>query len=173
MRFPDRLPFTPSALLAAALRHRPDRIIFGEIRDECANDLLAGNEHRPRWNPHNVAREIGVGCAFSRLSNLALSARDPTSITAFIRSETAEAIDFVLYCERDHNGQSAESVSLISVTGYDFAPPRAFETERPLPGGRQLADTPLEGSFRASIFPVFAQRIHSHPAQEEHRTCHC
>ena len=37
---PGQTAVLPSALLAAALRHRPDRIIFGEIRDECANDLL-------------------------------------------------------------------------------------------------------------------------------------
>ncbi len=30
----------PSELLAAALRHRPDRIIIGEIRNECVHDLL-------------------------------------------------------------------------------------------------------------------------------------
>ena len=31
---------TPSELVAAALRHRPDRIIMGEIRNECGYDLL-------------------------------------------------------------------------------------------------------------------------------------
>jgi pilus assembly protein CpaF len=37
---PGQVAITPSQLLAAALRHRPDRIIMGEIRDECGYDLL-------------------------------------------------------------------------------------------------------------------------------------
>jgi type IV secretory pathway ATPase VirB11/archaellum biosynthesis ATPase len=37
---PGQVSVTPSQLVAAALRHRPDRIIMGEIRDECGYDLL-------------------------------------------------------------------------------------------------------------------------------------
>src|SRR6201996_9807835 len=37
---PGQVAITPSQLVAAALRHRPDRIIMGEIRDECGYDLL-------------------------------------------------------------------------------------------------------------------------------------
>lgn len=37
---PGQVAVTPSELLAAALRHRPDRIIMGEIRNECGYDLL-------------------------------------------------------------------------------------------------------------------------------------
>jgi len=37
---PGQVAITPSELLAAALRHRPDRIIMGEIRNECGYDLL-------------------------------------------------------------------------------------------------------------------------------------
>ena len=36
---PGQVAVTPSELLAAALRHRPDRIIMGEIRNECGYDL--------------------------------------------------------------------------------------------------------------------------------------
>ena len=36
---PGQVAVTPSQLVAAALRHRPDRIIMGEIRDECGYDL--------------------------------------------------------------------------------------------------------------------------------------
>ena len=53
---PGQVAILPSALLAAALRHRPDRIIFGEIRDECANDLLQAMNTRPRRNAHHAAR---------------------------------------------------------------------------------------------------------------------
>lgn len=37
---PGQVAITPSELVAAALRHRPDRIIMGEIRNECGYDLL-------------------------------------------------------------------------------------------------------------------------------------
>jgi pilus assembly protein CpaF len=44
-----------------------------------------------------------------------------------MRSETAEAIDFVLYCERDHTGQR-QVRELITVNGYSAAD-QSFETE--------------------------------------------
>ena len=34
---PGQVAITSSQLLAAALRHHPDRIIMGEIRDECGD----------------------------------------------------------------------------------------------------------------------------------------
>jgi pilus assembly protein CpaF len=37
---PGQVAITASQLVAAALRHRPDRIVMGEIRDECGYDLL-------------------------------------------------------------------------------------------------------------------------------------
>ena len=64
--------------------------------------------------------------ALSRLSDLALSAR-PNLNHSFIRSETAEAIDFVLYCERDHAGRR-QVRELIIVKGYNHAE-QSFETE--------------------------------------------
>jgi pilus assembly protein CpaF len=50
---PGQVAITSSQLLAAALRHHPDRIIMGEIRDECGYDLLQALntgtvEHCPR-----------------------------------------------------------------------------------------------------------------------------
>ena len=62
----------------------------------------------------------------NRLSNLALSAR-PNLNHAFMRSETAEAIDFVLYCERDHTGRRRVR-ELITVDGYSHAD-QSFQTE--------------------------------------------
>ena len=44
-----------------------------------------------------------------------------------MRSETAEAIDFALYCERAANGRR-QVRELITVNGYDHAEQR-FETE--------------------------------------------
>jgi pilus assembly protein CpaF len=64
--------------------------------------------------------------ALNRLSNLALSAR-PNLNHAFMRSETAEAIDFALYCERAGNGRR-QVRELILVNGYDHGEQR-FDTE--------------------------------------------
>lgn len=115
---PGQVAVTPSELLAAALRHRPDRIIFGEIRDECANDLLQAM-NTGHGGTLTTLHAKSAEDALSRLSNLALSAR-PNINHSFIRSETAEAIDFVLYCEREQNGRRRVR-ELIEVKGYDFA----------------------------------------------------
>jgi len=68
--------------------------------------------------------------ALNRLSNLALSAR-PNLNHGFMRSETAEAIDFVLYCERDHTGKR-QVRELITVTGYNHST-ETFQTEQLYP----------------------------------------
>jgi pilus assembly protein CpaF len=122
---PGQVAILPSALLAAALRHRPDRIIFGEIRDECANDLLQAM-NTGHGGTLTTLHAKSAWDALSRLSNLALSAR-PNINHSFIRSETAEAIDFVLYCERLQCGKRRVR-ELIEVKGYDFAT-QAFLTE--------------------------------------------
>ena len=100
---PGQVAVTPSQLLAAALRHRPDRIIMGEIRDECGYDLLQAM-NTGHGGTLSTIHAKSAWDALNRLSDLALSAR-PNLNHAFMRSETAEAIDFVLYCERDHAGR--------------------------------------------------------------------
>ena len=116
---------TPSELLAAALRHRPDRIIMGEIRNECGYDLLQAM-NTGHGGTLSTIHAKSAWDALNRLSNLALSAR-PNLNHAFMRSETAEAIDFALYCERAANGRR-QVRELITVKGYDHAEQR-FETE--------------------------------------------
>jgi pilus assembly protein CpaF len=122
---PGQVAIPPSALLAAALRHRPDRIIFGEIRDGCANDLLQAM-NTGHGGTLTTLHAKSAWDALSRLANLALSAQSNIN-HSFIRSETAEAIDFVLYCEREASGRRRVR-ELIAVTGYDFAT-QSFKTE--------------------------------------------
>jgi pilus assembly protein CpaF len=122
---PGQVAITPSQLLAAALRHRPDRIIMGEIRDECGYDLLQAM-NTGHGGTLSTIHAKSAWDALNRLSDLALSAR-PNLNHAFVRSETAEAIDFVLYCERDHTGKRRVR-ELISVNGYSHAD-QSFETE--------------------------------------------
>ena len=112
---PGQVAITPSELLAAALRHRPDRIIMGEIRNECGYDLLQAM-NTGHGGTLSTIHAKSAWDALNRLSNLALSARANLN-HAFIRSETAEAIDFVLYCERDPSGRRRVR-ELITVSGY-------------------------------------------------------
>ena len=100
---PGQVAIRPSQLLAAALRHRPDRIIMGEIRDECGYDLLQAM-NTGHGGTLSTIHAKSAWDALNRLSDLALSARANLN-HAFIRAETAEAIDFVLYCERDASGR--------------------------------------------------------------------
>jgi pilus assembly protein CpaF len=122
---PGQVAITPSELLAAALRHRPDRIIMGEIRNECGYDLLQAM-NTGHGGTLSTIHAKSAWDALNRLSNLALSAR--TNLNhAFIRSETAEAIDFVLYCERDHTGRRRVR-ELVKVNGYTHED-QSFQTE--------------------------------------------
>jgi pilus assembly protein CpaF len=122
---PGQVAVTPSELLAAALRHRPDRIIIGEIRNECGYDLLQAM-NTGHGGTLSTIHAKSAWDALNRLANLALSAR-PNLNHAFMRSETAEAIDFALYCERAVNGRR-QVRELITVNGYDYNEQR-FETE--------------------------------------------
>ncbi len=122
---PGQVGITPSQLLAAALRHRPDRIIMGEIRDECGYDLLQAM-NTGHGGTLSTIHAKSAWDALNRLSDLALSARANLN-HAFIRSETAEAIDFVLYCERDATGRRRVR-ELITVSGYTHAD-QSFQTE--------------------------------------------
>ena len=115
-QFRARLRSRASQLVAAALRHRPDRIIMGEIRDECGYDLLQAM-NTGHGGTLSTIHAKSAWDALNRLSDLALSAR-PNLNHAFIRSETAEAIDFVLYCERDPMGRRRVR-ELVTVTGYN------------------------------------------------------
>ena len=55
-------PVTIADLLRAALRHRPDRILVGEVRGAEAFDLLQALEHRPPRQPEHDPRELsGAG----------------------------------------------------------------------------------------------------------------
>ena len=122
---PGQVAITPSQLLSAALRHRPDRIIMGEIRDECGYDLLQAM-NTGHGGTLSTIHAKSAWNALYRLSDLALSARVNLN-HSFIRSETAEAIDFVLYCERDETGQRRVR-ELVKVNGYTHAD-QSFQTE--------------------------------------------
>jgi pilus assembly protein CpaF len=122
---PGQVAITPSQLVAAALRHRPDRIIMGEIRDECGYDLLQAMNTGHGGTLSTLHADSALD-ALDRLADMALSARTNLD-QAFVRSQTGKAVDFVLHCERDTKG-SRRVRELITVSGYSHAE-RCFLTE--------------------------------------------
>jgi pilus assembly protein CpaF len=115
---PGQVAITPSQLVAAALRHRPDRIIMGEIRDECGYDLLQAMNTGHGGTLSTLHADSAVD-ALDRLADMALSARTNLDQT-FVRSQTGKAVDFVLHCERDPRGRRRVR-ELITVSGYSHA----------------------------------------------------
>jgi pilus assembly protein CpaF len=132
---PGQVAVSPSQLVAAALRHRPDRIIMGEIRDECGYDLLQAMNTGHGGTLSTLHADSAVD-ALERLADMALSARTNLN-QQFIRSQTGKAVDFVLYCERDSRGQRRVR-ELISVKGYSHAE-QLFETEEIYPASSPAA----------------------------------
>lgn len=122
---PGQVAVTPSQLVAAALRHRPDRIIMGEIRDECGYDLLQAMNTGHGGTLSTLHADSALD-ALDRLADMALSARTNLD-QAFVRSQTGKAVDFVLHCERDHKGRRRVR-ELITVSGYSHAE-QCFLTE--------------------------------------------
>ena len=122
---PGQVAIKPSQLLAAALRHRPDRIIMGEIRDECGYDLLQAMNTGHGGTLSTLHADSAVD-ALDRLADMALSARTNLDQT-FVRSQTGKAVDFVLHCERDQKGHRRVR-ELITVSGYSHAE-QCFLTE--------------------------------------------
>jgi pilus assembly protein CpaF len=122
---PGQVAVTPSQLVAAALRHRPDRIIMGEIRDECGYDLLQAMNTGHGGTLSTLHADSALD-ALDRLADMALSARTNLDQN-FVRSQTGKAVDFVLHCERDVAGRRRVR-ELIRVKGYNRAE-QFFETE--------------------------------------------
>jgi pilus assembly protein CpaF len=122
---PGQVAISPSQLVAAALRHRPDRIIMGEIRDECGYDLLQAMNTGHGGTLSTLHADSAVD-ALDRLADMALSARTNLD-QAFVRSQTGKAVDFVLHCERDVTGRRRIR-ELITVSGYSHAE-QCFQTE--------------------------------------------
>jgi pilus assembly protein CpaF len=122
---PGQIAVTPSQLVAAALRHRPDRIIMGEIRDECGYDLLQAMNTGHGGTLSTLHADSALD-ALDRLADMALSARTNLD-QGFVRSQTGKAVDFVLHCERDARGRRRVR-ELITVSGYSHAE-QSFLTE--------------------------------------------
>jgi pilus assembly protein CpaF len=114
VRFTSREGITIRDLLKASLRHRPDRIIVGEVRDGAAYDLLQALNTGHAGSISTLHASSAVH-ALSRLARLALQA-DTGLPFASIQSEIGDAIHYVAHIER--RGSRREVRELIRVSGF-------------------------------------------------------
>jgi len=117
---PDLPAVTIRDLVRASLRHRPDRILLGEVRGGEAFDLLqalnTGHSGSLSTIHANSAQQ-----AIARLTNCVLQAGVELPYTA-IRASIADAIQFILHIERRNGIRRA--AELIRIERYDAAQDR-------------------------------------------------
>ena len=113
---PGRTAKTVAQLVAASLRHRPDRIIVGEVRDESAYNMLQAMNTGHSGSMTTTHADNAL-LALNRISDLALSAHSNLD-HSFVRSQTADAIHYVLQVNRHRDG-SRGVTELVRVRGYD------------------------------------------------------
>jgi pilus assembly protein CpaF len=123
---PGIAPITIRELVRASLRHRPDRILFGEVRGGEAFDLLqalnTGHSGSLSTIHANSAQQ-----AIARLTSCVLQTGIELPYTA-IRSQIADAIQLVLHVERRSNCRIASE--LLKIQRYDPTQDRyEFTTE--------------------------------------------
>ncbi len=99
------------ALVKTTLRHRPDRIVVGEVRGKEAFDLLAAWSTGHPGGVSSIHANSAEGC-FSRLEQLLEMA-----VQSPMRTLIGEAIDAIVYIEKTATGRVVKE--LLEVTRYD------------------------------------------------------
>jgi pilus assembly protein CpaF len=119
----DRPEVTVSQLLSMTLRHRPDRIIVGEVKDsEAAYGLLQAMN----TGHDGTLSTIHANTALSALNRLASLAMPGFGNLDLARQETAAAIDVVIEVKRSLDGWRGVNC-VLEVGGYNDRL-RQFET---------------------------------------------
>ena len=122
---PGRPAITVAHLVTAALRHRPDRILIGEVRDHSAYDMLQAMNTGHSGSMTTVHADSAT-LALNRISDLALSAHSNLD-HKFVRAQVADALHFVVQVNRLRDG-SRRVTEFVKVHGYDATHQR-FETQ--------------------------------------------
>src|SRR5215831_13303551 len=110
-------PVTIADLLRAALRHRPDRILVGEVRGAEAFDLLQALNTGHLGSLSTIHANTATQ-AITRLASCVLQSDIQLPFHA-IRSSIADSINLVLHLER--RNCSRRVAELVQVEGYDPA----------------------------------------------------
>lgn len=96
-------PVTIAQLVVAALRHRPNRIVIGEVREpESAYELLQAMNTGHSGTLSTIHADSAQD-ALHRLSDLALAAHSNLS-GEFVRAQVARTIHYVVHIERAADG---------------------------------------------------------------------
>jgi pilus assembly protein CpaF len=117
VRFTAREGISIRDLLKASLRHRPDRIVVGEVRDGAAYDLLQAL-NTGHAGSISTLHASSAAHALNRLARLALQS-DTGLPFGSIQSEIADAIQFVAHIER--RGCRRELMEFIRIDGFHSA----------------------------------------------------
>lgn len=113
-------------LLRATLRHRPDRIIVGEVRGAEAFDLLQA-VNTGHSGTLATLHANSAALALNRLTTCVLMS-DVELPFAAIRAQIADSLQMIVHIERRADGQRAIG-EVLEVRGYDVIRDR-FELER-------------------------------------------
>ena len=103
-------------LVKIALRHRPDHLIVGEVRDAAAMDLLDALNTGNGGSMTTIHANSSLA-ALTKLSNLALRASADIPHAA-IQAQIADVIAYVVQMER--RGDNRRVSEVIRLRGYDF-----------------------------------------------------
>jgi pilus assembly protein CpaF len=114
IRFIAREGVSIRDLLKASLRHRPDRIVVGEVRDGAAYDLLQAL-NTGHAGSISTLHASSAAHALNRLARLALQADTGLPFPS-IQSEIADAIHYVAHIERSGSGR--ELIELLHIDGF-------------------------------------------------------
>ena len=114
---PDLPAVTIRDLLRAALRHRPDRIILGEVRGGEAFDLLQALNTGHSGTLSTIHANSATQ-ALNRLASCVLQSGVDFPYAA-IRSAIADSIQLVLHIERRDGKRAVKE--MLRVDGYDHA----------------------------------------------------
>jgi pilus assembly protein CpaF len=120
----NRPEITVSALLSLTLRHRPDRIIVGEVKD---SEAAYGVLQAMNTGHDGTFSTIHANTALSALNRLASLAMPGFGSLDLSRQETAAAINLVVEVTRSTDGWRGVNC-VLQVGGYDERS-RKFETE--------------------------------------------
>jgi pilus assembly protein CpaF len=119
----DRPEVTISQLLSLTLRHRPDRIIVGEVKD---SEAAYGVLQAMNTGHDGTFSTIHANTALSALNRLASLAMPGFGSLDLARQETAAAIDLVIEVKRSADGWRGVNC-VLEVGDYDDRS-RKFET---------------------------------------------
>jgi len=122
-RVGDRPEVTISQLLSLTLRHRPDRIIVGEVKD---SEAAYGVLQAMNTGHDGTFSTIHANTALSALNRLASLAMPGFGSLDLARQETAAAIDLVIEVKRSADGWRGVNC-VLEVGDYDDRS-RRFET---------------------------------------------